>query len=132
MIIDASVALKWLVSEEGSDRAQALLLRIDLTGPTLLHSEVANGLRRKARRGELGDNPNLAGLADTLRRFVQTLDEVPLIGRAIGMATMLEHSVYDCVYLALAEQLGRELVTADAKFLNKVAATELAGLVVAL
>ena len=132
MIIDASVALKWLVPEEGSDRAEALLRRIDLTGPTLIHAEVANGLSKKARRGELGDNPDLGILIESLASFVQTIDEVPVMARALQYAAALNHSIYDCVYLALAEQLDRELVTADVKFLNKVKASDMAHLILAL
>jgi predicted nucleic acid-binding protein len=129
LIIDASVALKWLVPEDGSDAARSLLTRIDLTGPSLLHVEVANGLHRKARREEIATTPDLVTLIESLAGVVQTVDDMPLIGRALALASKLSHSVYDCVYLALAEQLGRELVTADLKFFNKVKASDLADLV---
>ena len=101
-------------------------------GPTLLHIEVANGLRKKARKGELADTPELQTLIESIGNVVQTIDEVPVIGRALAIAAKLNHSVYDCVYLALAEQLGRELVTADVTFLNKVKASDIADLVRAL
>lgn len=129
MIIDASVALKWLVVEEGSEAALALLPQIDLSAPTLLHSEVANALRRKQRRGELADDIDPVRLMDRLAQVIQTVDEVPIMGRSLALAALLDHAAYDCVYLALAEQLGQELVTADMKFLRKVETTELAVLV---
>jgi predicted nucleic acid-binding protein len=44
MIIDASVAVKWITEEENSDRARLLLRRLDLLAPTLIHAEVANAI----------------------------------------------------------------------------------------
>lgn len=129
MIIDASVALKWLVAEEGSEIALTLLDRVDLMAPTLVHSEVANGLRKKARQGELVGASSLETLAEALGEFIQTVDEVPIIGRALSIAGELKHSIYDCIYLALAEQLGQDLVTADLKFLRKVERSSYANII---
>jgi predicted nucleic acid-binding protein len=52
VIVDASVAIKWVVQEEGSDTAAALAGQA-LSAPTLLTVECANVLWVKARRGEL-------------------------------------------------------------------------------
>ena len=52
--------------------------------------------------------------------------------RALGIALELAHPVDDCVYLALAERMGRTLVTADGRLLRAVRATEHAARVVAL
>jgi predicted nucleic acid-binding protein len=53
VVIDASVALKWVIEEDGSDRAGALLLEEPLAAPDLLVVECANVLWAKARRGVL-------------------------------------------------------------------------------
>lgn len=54
IVVDASVAVKWLVAEEGSDVANRLLTDGgDLYAPRLMASEVANALWRKARLGEI-------------------------------------------------------------------------------
>lgn len=132
MMIDASVALKWLAPEHDSDKAKALLFRTDLMGPTLVHTEVANGLRKKIVRGQIAADTDLALVMETLASIIQPVDELPVMGRALAMAATLNHSVYDCVYLALAEQLGQELVTADGKFLRKVEQSAWAGLARAL
>ena len=53
VIVDASVALKWVLQEEGSEAAELLLLEEPLAAPDLLIVECANVLWRKARRGAL-------------------------------------------------------------------------------
>ena len=55
-----------------------------------------------------------------------------LAADALRIAIGLNHPVYDCVYLALAYQVGGTLVTADTRFFNTVAGTEHAGRVVLL
>jgi predicted nucleic acid-binding protein len=52
VVIDASVAVKWVVPEPGSERAELLLDR-GLVAPDLLFAECANILWEKVRRGEL-------------------------------------------------------------------------------
>jgi predicted nucleic acid-binding protein len=116
MIIDASVAVKWLIDEEGSDVARALLGRVDLVAPTLIHIEVGNAVWKKRRRGEFIDDPDLTALPELLASVLLTIDETPMMKRALSIALELDHPIYDCVYLAVAEALDQELVTADAKF----------------
>ena len=120
MIIDASVAVKWLVDEEDSAAANALLGRIDLVAPTLIHAEVGNAIWKKKRRGELADDPELPLLPELLASILQTIDESSVMERALRLALALDHPIYDCVYLALAETLEQELVTADGRFLSRL------------
>ena len=123
LIIDASVALKWLVEEEGSDGATALQ-EDDLAAPSLLRIEVANVLRTLAVRGMVTPEDALRRLAllqATPLRIVD-LDDA-LEGRALEMALDLSHPVYDCIYLALAERMERRLVTADGRFVRALAGT---------
>ena len=55
LVVDASVAVKWLVAEEDSEAADRLLAGgDDLHAPRLMASEIANALWRKARTGEIG------------------------------------------------------------------------------
>jgi predicted nucleic acid-binding protein len=46
-----------------------------------------------------------------------------LAGRALAIAESLAHPVYDCFYLALAEQADARLVTADTRLLNRLEGT---------
>lgn len=124
MIIDASVAVKWLVFEEESDRALDLIGRSDLRAPSLIQSEVANAIWRKHRRGELKDDPDLSSLPMRLGGIVAIVDESPVMGRALELALLLDHPVYDVVYLALAEAAEDVLLTADHRFLRRLAGTD--------
>jgi len=48
---------------------------------------------------------------------------VPLLPRALEIAKLFRQTVYDCLYVALAEREGRELVTADDKLVKAVQPT---------
>ncbi|WP_326524396.1 type II toxin-antitoxin system VapC family toxin [Sphingomonas sp.] len=121
MIVDASVALKWLVVEDDTDSALQLLDQTDLIAPTLIHAEVANAIWKKRRLGELDEDGELAGLPLRLAVILQTIDETPFMSRALDIAMTIAHPVYDCVYLAVAEGVDRTLVTADRRFVTKLA-----------
>jgi predicted nucleic acid-binding protein len=54
LVIDASIAIKWVIEEEGTKEALALRSRA-LAAPDLLIAECANILWRKVRRRELSE-----------------------------------------------------------------------------
>ena len=122
VVVDASVAFKWLVEEEHSDRATALTRLWDdqgtrLAAPPLLPFEVANALHRRVVRGEL--SVEVAGeLMQDLTSVGIALHETSnLHSRALELAVQLNQgAVYDAHYLALAESLGCDLWTADQRF----------------
>ena len=121
VVADASLAFKWLVREDDSPNALALLNAWDREGlqiaaPHLLLSEVANALLQRVVRGD--PTPQVAArFIEYLRGRVELHDPPHLHARAIELAATLGvRAVYDCHYLALAEALGCELWTADARF----------------
>ena len=121
VIVDASVAVKWVIDEAGSDRAALLLDGRVLHAPRLLFIEAANALWAIARRGAIpaeGTDEALSALLEApLRHEAETPE---LVARAHRLACALDHPVYDCVYMALAIELGAPVVTADARFLRAV------------
>jgi len=127
MVIDASAAIKLIFVEPGSDRVIELAKTTELIAPILLYSEFANALWRRILQGELarerGGEPPLALLA----KIVHAVDEKPHIPRALDLAIALEHPIYDCVYLAVAEAYDDELLTADTRFVRRVQGTPHAG-----
>ena len=53
LVIDASIAIKWVIEEEGTSQALTLRRTARLLAPELLVAECANILWKKARRNEL-------------------------------------------------------------------------------
>ncbi|HEV7329092.1 MAG TPA: type II toxin-antitoxin system VapC family toxin [Bosea sp. (in: a-proteobacteria)] len=131
-VVDASVAMKWFVDEEDSDKAELLLRSRELIAPAIILSEVGNGLWSK--RGFSGIEFNLA--RDLIGELPQLLNEiVPIEGLmkdAMQFAFDLDHPIYDCLYLALANQRRLPLVTADKRFIGKLEGQDLAIPVIAL
>lgn len=119
VVVDASVALKWVVEEEDSDAAVDLA-RNELWAPDLLKVECANALWAKARRGEL-DHAEVVERSDALNTVPMTLvPQKEVLDDAVRLALALEHPVYDCLYLALAVRHETYVVTADRRFLSAV------------
>jgi predicted nucleic acid-binding protein len=123
MIIDASVAFKWIVEEPGSEHAINWIGRAELVAPTLIHAEVGNALWKRVRKGELVDDGEIEDRLADLLTYVRTIDETPVLARALRLALDVHHPVYDCVYLALAEQLDDQLLTADLRFIRAIASS---------
>jgi predicted nucleic acid-binding protein len=118
VVLDASVAVRWVVEEKGSDEAAALLERdISWITSRLLVTEVASALRRKV--GDKTLAPAAAGEAlDALLQavadgVVRLIDDERVIASALLLAVSLHHKVPDCLYLALAEREGAGIATAD-------------------
>ena len=115
-VVDASVAVKWLVREDGSAAADELR-DLSLHAPTLLQVEVANVLRTLTARNTMTGS-------DAAEAF-DLLFDAPIIWHepnsammraALAIALALGHPVYDCIYLAHAIDLGVPLITADRRF----------------
>jgi predicted nucleic acid-binding protein len=120
MVVDASVAVKWVVPEAGSDAAIALLGR-QLSAPSLWLAEAANALRKKCRRGELSEDEARLRAQDLSDAPIEPIELPILLPSAMRMASELGHSIYDCFYLAAALLHDTSLVTDDRRFAAKVA-----------
>ena len=133
LVVDASVAVKWLVKEEYSTAADRLLDGShELYAPRLMASEVGNALWRKVRMGEM-ERSQAGGLAAAIPEMaVIWIEDEGICSDAVRLSLALDRPVYDCVYLALAHRIGATLVTADARFANALAETEHGGAIVTL
>lgn len=134
VVVDTSIALKWVVVEPNSDRANALLAvwqshGMLLIAPTLLAYEMANILRQRQHRASM-----LPAQAETSRRALLggsiLLDIIDQTGqqnlglRALELADQLHlAAAYDAHFLALAEREGCEYWTADERLWNSVKGT---------
>ena len=122
LVVDASVAAKWLIHEPDSALAVRYLAE-DLIAPTILRIECANALIRRLRLRQLSQEETGRRLREllTLPVQLQTVDE----DSAFRLALTLRHPVYDCLYLALAHARDVPLVTADRTFRDKAVAAGL-------
>lgn len=116
LAVDASVVVKWVLSEVGSDEARALIGAERLLAPDFLLLELANVLARQVRRGVISAAESTAGLATIADAGVRLLASAPHVREAHRLALALGASAYDCLYLAVALAEGVPLLTADARF----------------
>jgi Predicted nucleic acid-binding protein, contains PIN domain len=123
-VIDTSVALKWFYQEEEKAIDNALKLRddyrqrkIDLRAPALLLFELANVLRYKQDLEER----YIQGAVESIYKL-QLIEQVSqeVTKEAVRIALQFESSVYDAVYLALAEKNRCPFITADNRFYQRV------------
>lgn len=126
VVIDASVALKWLFDDEDGV-VQALALRdrylsdpvsFPLLAPSLWRYEVINGLWVATCRGRLSEDEAQEALADLLEIGVELIE--PEGTRMLQLAKEYGIAVYDAAYLAVAEMTGCLLWTSDRPFFEAV------------
>jgi predicted nucleic acid-binding protein len=116
LVVDASVAVKWVLREEHEAAARRVLSSGRLWAPHLLWVEVGNTLWKRYRRREASVEEVRWMLADVRSLPVTTFAHRPLLPAALDLAISLEQTVYDCLYLALAEARNSIVVTADRRF----------------
>jgi predicted nucleic acid-binding protein len=119
IIVDASVAVKWVVSESGSDQAAALLNQDRLGAPTLWLSEASNALWAKVMRQQLTAEEARGQAAELADAPVVPIGLPELLPVAMRLALELQHPIYDCFYLSAAMQRDTHVVTADRRFFEK-------------
>jgi len=124
-VVDASVVAKWFLPEAYKDKAEQLLRdfldeKVELTAPDLIVSEVGSLLWKRSMK--LKDiSPIQAGeiYVNFLALNLPLRPSPTIATAALKLATDKNHSIYDMLYIALAEQSACELVTADEKLMNK-------------
>ena len=117
IVVDASVLATALADDSGDgDRARARLRGEQLAAPDLLDLEVASVLRGQMRAGELDARRADLALTDLDALPVQRASHRPLLRRCWQLRDNL--TIYDAAYVALAEALGVDLLTADRRLAN--------------
>lgn len=114
LVVDASVAAKWVLPEAGSVRAEELFLSGEaLIAPSLVVAEIGNAICKRAVQGEMRSEQALVALNTAISLFNDLVPMESLGARAASLAIELRHPIYDCFYLALAERERATLITAD-------------------
>lgn len=124
-VVDASVVIKWFLPEAYKEAADVLLRgflsqQLQLMAPDFIVAEIGNVLWKRSIRKDIS-----VAQANESYQYFLTL-ALPLRAsstiapRALGLGIQENHPIYDTLYVALAENQGCELVTADQKLLNKL------------
>lgn len=124
-VLDSSVAFKWVVQELHSEEAQRLRVELcagnhELKSPDVFAAELGHALTRAERQGRVPVGEAALLWADVLSTPPQFLPSIALMPRAIELSSQLRIGIYDCLYVALAEHDGIELITADEKLVQKL------------
>jgi predicted nucleic acid-binding protein len=120
-VVDASVVAKWFIPELHKENAERILRdflcgRLNLCAPDLLIAEIGNILwKRCAQRGEITPAQAATSYRHLLELRVRLHPSAELASLALELAIAEHRSLYDMLYLALAEQENCEFVTADEK-----------------
>lgn len=123
-VVDASVALKWFVDEDGHETARDLFGEgRKLLAPSLIYAELTNIFWRKQMKRESDAVQAATALLSLPALLDGVRDIAPLAQPALDAAVAIGHPVYDCFYLACALAEGGQFVTADARFVSAVADT---------
>lgn len=130
LVLDASVAIKWAMPTAGeplTDESVHLFNRyrdgeLDFLVPDIFWSELGNVLWKGAKRGRWSRDQAETVAEDFLRRDFTTVSSITLLPDALDIAFAYDRSLYDCFYAALAVQAKADLITADERLANALAA----------
>jgi len=122
-VLDSSVALKWVLPEQ--DSALAIRVRADyrsgvheLLAPDVFPVEIGHALTKAERRKTVAPAQGWAFWQSIMADCPDLTTSIVLMPRAYAISSQMRIGVYDCLYVALAEQEQCELLTADVKLLN--------------
>jgi len=117
-IVDASVVVKALVPEQGSDRAAALM-REPLMAPDSLLPECLSALRKAVARGRIERDEALEAARALAKADIVLESTRALAEDALSLSLKLSLTPYDCVYLALARRVGGTVISADRRLVDR-------------
>lgn len=124
LVVDASVALKWVIDEPDGDLAGALAEgEVEILVPDFWLNEVANICWLQVRKGKWSADEAREGLA-LLRALVPPTPtaDLDLHDTALDIGIGVGHSTYDTLCLAFAIAIGaRGVVVADGPFAQATA-----------
>jgi len=129
-VLDASVAAKWMLPAQGELlRTEAFRLldaygagEVNLVVPDIFWAECGNIVWKAVRQKRLDQATAQLELDSLMRRDLPTVSSLQLLQEAVTIAFDFGRSVYDCLYVALAARAKKQLITADERLANALAA----------
>lgn len=130
-VADASVAAKWFLDEVHAEAARRIITPDnEFRAPDFFFLEMDNILCKRIRRGDLSERDASEARVLLRRLPIATFPFGQLQESAYTIANQTRHSLYDCLYAALAAELGGQMVTADRRLYEGLTAGPLSDHVV--
>lgn len=128
MVVDASVATKWhLTDEEHTDKARLLLTRFgqgktELVAPDYIRYEVPNAITvaTQGRQPRISQQQGKEAIEEFLALGLTTFDGNELLLAAYPLVHQYGCALYDALYLALAQSLTLPFITADRRLYQRL------------
>lgn len=124
IVIDCSILIKWELQDEDDTEAALELLQdwragvIEFHAPDLLPSEIGSAFLGALRRGRVTAAQARASVRGLLSIAYCLWPSELLVERAFEIADQYNQRIYDCFYVALAEQVETEFWTVDTRIAN--------------
>jgi len=130
LVLDASVAIHWAIpSVPGPFTDPALRLlgqyvgrKVEFAVPDVFWAEVGNVLCKGVRQKRWRRVDAEEAVANLAAYNFDTVPSLLLLAEAVPIALNLGIALYDCLYLSLALQAKADLITADERLANALAA----------
>lgn len=125
LILDSSVGLKWIFIESGSDKARKLRddyrnVVIELLAPDVFPVEFTHAVTRAERMNRITPSEGAEYVEAMLDSMPVLYPSLALIPRAYELSSQFRIGLYDCLYVALAEQEQCDMVTADQRLITNL------------
>jgi predicted nucleic acid-binding protein len=119
-VLDANIGLKTALPKPDAGKALALIADFqqqirELIAPDTYLVECGHALTRAERKGLIQPPEGFEKMVLIATTRPQLYSHIPLLSRAFELSSLMRHGLYDCLYIALAEREGCQLVTADEK-----------------
>ena len=123
LVLDSSIAAKWVLPE--SDAAKALALRDDIRknvhevlAPDVFPIEVGHALTRAERQGRVSQADGLSLWTEVMKDCPQLFASLPLMPKAYALSSQTRIGIYDALYLRLSEEEQCKMVSADNRLIT--------------
>jgi predicted nucleic acid-binding protein len=128
IVVDANVAVKWYLPEEGEEEAFEVFEagasgETTLIAPDMILPEVGNVFWLRHRRGHISRTRVQEAWGSFRNAGISLRESGPLMSFALEIALDTGCAVYDALYVALAEAEDAKLITADRKLVRTLEGT---------
>jgi predicted nucleic acid-binding protein len=125
MVVDSSVAAKWILPEPDAAQAKRLIAEVAMKGKRLIvldlaFVEITNAIWKRYHRGLATLDDTRGFLDDLLQGPVHSEPAVRPLKAALEIAAKYDRAVYDALFVALCQDLQLQGVTADEPLYNAI------------